>query len=165
MLWAMLYNQPVNTYYYLLDYLVSVAKKKPDDKSEIVVGGIITFIARKMGVGEENGINKIEGNIRLKLDTFTSMLIIRPYGPSQMYQYELRLPRANFMFILPNLLGLIRGWRKICFMMVVTHKYNMMMVVMRSKVHTSIMTRCTISKKPVSMTTIGGHGCKPKFQG
>jgi len=98
----MLYNQPVNTYYYLLDYLVFVAKKKPDDKSEIVVGGIITFIARKMGVGEENGINKIEGNIRLKLDTFTSMLIIRPYGPSLMYQYELRLPRANFMFILPN---------------------------------------------------------------
>jgi len=55
-----------------------------------------------MGVGEENGINKIEGNIRLNLDTLTFMLIIRPYGLSHHYQYELRLPRANFMFILPN---------------------------------------------------------------
>jgi len=36
----------VNTCYYLLDYLVSIANKKPDDKSDIVVGGIITFIAR-----------------------------------------------------------------------------------------------------------------------
>jgi len=49
------------------------------------------------------GINKIEGNIRLNLDTLTSMLIIRPYGPSHYYQYELRLPRANFLFILLNL--------------------------------------------------------------
>jgi len=43
MLWGMLNNQHVNTYYYLLDYLVFVAKKKPDEKSEIVVGGIIVF--------------------------------------------------------------------------------------------------------------------------
>jgi hypothetical protein len=102
MLWAMLYNRPVNTCYYLLDYLVSVSKKKPDEKSEIVVCGIITFIARNMGVDEKSGINRIEGNIRLNLDTLTSMLIVKPYGPPHMYQYEVRLPRANFLFILPN---------------------------------------------------------------
>ena len=50
MLWAMLYNHPVNICYYLLDYLVSIAKKKSDDKGDIVVAGIITFIARKFGV-------------------------------------------------------------------------------------------------------------------
>jgi len=44
----------MNTCYYLLDYLVSVAKKKPDEESEIVVGGIIAFIARKMG-----GVRKV----------------------------------------------------------------------------------------------------------
>jgi len=41
MLWVMLYNHPVNICYYLIDYLVSIARKKPDDKSDIVVGGII----------------------------------------------------------------------------------------------------------------------------
>jgi len=94
MLWAMLYNCLVNTCYYLLDYLVSVSRKKLDDKSEIVVGGIITFIARKMGVGEENGLNRIEGNNRLDIDTLIYKLIIRPYGLSHRYQYELRLNRA-----------------------------------------------------------------------
>jgi len=102
MLWAMLSKQPVNTCYYLLDYLVSVARKKLDEKSEIVVGGIITFIARKFGVGEERGLNKIEGNNRLDIDTLTSMFIIRLYGPPQNYKYELRLNRAQCMIILPN---------------------------------------------------------------
>jgi len=57
MLWAMLYNHPVNICYYLLDYLVSLSKKKPDNKCDIVVGGIITFIARQFGVGEDQGLN------------------------------------------------------------------------------------------------------------
>jgi len=59
MLWAMLYNRPVNTCYYLLDYLVSVAIKILDEKSEIVVGGIITFITKKFGVSENKGITRI----------------------------------------------------------------------------------------------------------
>ena len=56
MLWAMLNNRPVNTCYYLLDYLASGTKS--DGKGEIVVGGIITYIARKLGVGEDQGINQ-----------------------------------------------------------------------------------------------------------
>jgi hypothetical protein len=60
-----------------------------------VVGGIITCIARKMGVGEESGINKIEGNNRLNLDTLTYMMIVKSYGPTNMYQYELRLPKSQ----------------------------------------------------------------------
>jgi len=59
-----------------------------------VVGGIITFIARKMGVGEESGINRIEGNNRLNLDTLVAIFIVRPYGPPQNYQYELKLNRS-----------------------------------------------------------------------
>ena len=47
MLWAMLYKHHVNICYYLIDYLISIARKKSDDKSDIVVGGIITFIARE----------------------------------------------------------------------------------------------------------------------
>jgi hypothetical protein len=55
MSWDMFNNQPVNTCDYLLDYLVFVAKMKLDAKSEIVVRGIITFIARKFSVGEKKG--------------------------------------------------------------------------------------------------------------
>ena len=50
LLWAMLYNHSINICYYLHDYLVSIVKKKQDDQSDIMVGGIITFIARKFGV-------------------------------------------------------------------------------------------------------------------
>ncbi|AES87888.2 hypothetical protein MTR_4g036480 [Medicago truncatula] len=66
MLWAMLYNRPVNTCYYLLDYLVYVANKKLDDKSDIVVGGIITFIARK--IGSERPRRHSEGKATHDLD-------------------------------------------------------------------------------------------------
>ena len=63
----MLYNHPVNICYYVLDYLVSISKKKPDDKGDIVVGGIITFIARKFGVSMNQVIKRIEGNYYLDL--------------------------------------------------------------------------------------------------
>jgi len=76
MLWAMLYNYRVNICYYLLDYIVSLAKKKPNDKDDIVVSGIISFIARKFGVGEQCGVNMIEEKIYLNLDTLTSMFFI-----------------------------------------------------------------------------------------
>jgi hypothetical protein len=66
------------------------------------VGGIITFIARKMGVGEENGINRIEENNKIDLDTLTTMLFIRPYDQPQNYQYELRMTRSKCLIILPN---------------------------------------------------------------
>jgi hypothetical protein len=102
MLWAMLKEQPVNTCYYLLDHLIFVARKKPDDKGEIVVGGIITFIARMFGVDEERGLNKIEGNNRMDLDTLTTMFFIKPYGPPQNYTYELKVNRAQCLVILLN---------------------------------------------------------------
>jgi len=102
MLWEMLNNRLVNTCYYLLDYLVYVARKKADEKNELVVGGNITFIVRKMGVSEESGLNKIEGNNKLHIDTLVSMFIIRPYGPHQNYTYELRANRAQCLIILPN---------------------------------------------------------------
>jgi hypothetical protein len=54
MLWAMLYNHPVNICFYLLDYLSYVGNRS-DGKGEIVVGGITTYTARQFGVGEDEG--------------------------------------------------------------------------------------------------------------
>jgi len=86
----------------LLDYLVSIAKKKPDDKGDIVVGGIITFIARKFGVSVNQGIKRIEGNYYLDLYTLTTLPFLRTHGPTHNYQYEWRIIRANCLIILPN---------------------------------------------------------------
>jgi len=80
MLWAMLNERPVNTCYYLLNNLYVIAKKKSGDKGEIVVGGIITYIAGRFGVGIERGINRIEGDNRLDLETLILMFFVRPYG-------------------------------------------------------------------------------------
>jgi len=102
MLWAMLYDHPVNICYYLIDYLVSIAKKKSDGKCGIVVGGIITFIARKFGVGKESGVNMIEGSIYLNLDTLTSMFFIKPHGYTHNFQFEWKVNNANCLIILPN---------------------------------------------------------------
>jgi len=101
MSWAMLYNHPVNICYYLL--VVSIAKKKPDDKGDIMVGGIITFVARKFGVSLNQGIKRIEGNNYLDLDTLTPMSFLRTQDPTHNYQYEWRISRANCLIILPNL--------------------------------------------------------------
>jgi len=68
MLWVMLNKNPMNTCYYLFDHLASFARKKPDDKGEILVGGIISFIPWKFSVGEESGLNKIAGNNKLDID-------------------------------------------------------------------------------------------------
>ena len=102
MLWAMLYNHPVNICYYLLDYLVSIVKKKSDDKGDIMIGGIITFIARKFGVNVSEEINRIEENNYLNLDTVTSMFFLKPYGLSHKYQHEWNVNNANCLIILPN---------------------------------------------------------------
>jgi len=99
MLWAMLSNNPVNTCYYLLDYLASIGVKS-NNRAEIVVGGIITFIARKFGVGEDNEMNPIEGNNRLTIETLISMNFIKPHPPANI-TYELRL-NIPLLFILPN---------------------------------------------------------------
>jgi hypothetical protein len=99
MMWAMLNDHPVNTCYYLLDYLASVGTKS-DGKSEIVVGGIITFIAGKFGVGEDKGINPIKGNNGHNIDTLIAMNFIKPHPPDNM-TYELKL-NVPLLFILPN---------------------------------------------------------------
>jgi len=102
LLWEMLYNHHVNICYYLIDYLVSIAKKKLDDKDDIMVGGIITFIARKFAVSVSKGINRIGGNYYLDLDTLTTMSFLRTHGPSHKYQYEWKVNNANCLIILPN---------------------------------------------------------------
>jgi len=96
----MLDDRPLNTCCYLLDYLASVGAKS-DGRSEIVVGGIITFIFRKFGMGEDQGINRIEGNNRLNIDTINSMNFIKPHPPDNM-TYELKLNVPLCLIILPN---------------------------------------------------------------
>jgi hypothetical protein len=89
MLWTMLYNHHINICYYLLDYLVSIVKKKPNDKGDIMVGGIITFLARKFGVSVNQGIKRIEGNYYL--DLYTILSFLRTHDPTHNYQYEWRI--------------------------------------------------------------------------
>jgi len=100
MLWAMLNNRPMNTYYYLLDYLASLGTK-PDGKGEIVVGGIITYIARKFRMGEDKVFNQIEGNNRLNIETLIAMNFIKPHPPDNM-TYELQFNVPLCLIILPN---------------------------------------------------------------
>jgi hypothetical protein len=90
MLWAMLYNHSIPICYYLLVYLVSIVKKKPDDKDDIMVGGIITFIARKFGVSVNQGIKRIEENYYLDLYTLTTLSFLRTHDPTHNYQYKWR---------------------------------------------------------------------------
>jgi hypothetical protein len=97
MLWAMLNNNPVNTCFYMLDYLASIGTK-PNYIADIVVGGVITFIARKFGVSEDEGINPIEGNNRLNIETLISMKFIKHRPPLQ-YALKLNVP---ILFLLPN---------------------------------------------------------------
>jgi hypothetical protein len=97
MLWAMLYNHPVNTCFYLIDYLDFVGTR-PAGKGDIVVGGIITYIARCFGVGEDEGIKQIEGNNRLNRETLVAMNFIK-HRPPLHYQLKLNVP---IMFLLPN---------------------------------------------------------------
>ena len=82
LLWDMLYNHPVNICYYLIDYLVSIARKKSDDKGDMVVGGIMTFIARKFGVNMSKGINRIEGNYYLDLELMSLLTTSNTSGES-----------------------------------------------------------------------------------
>ena len=97
MLWAMLHNHPVNTCFYLIDYLDFVGTR-PAGRGDIVVGGIITYIARCFGVGEDEGIKPIEGNNRLNIETLIAMNFIK-HRPPLHYQLKLNVP---IMFLLPN---------------------------------------------------------------
>jgi len=98
----MLNEHPVNTCYYLLDHLSDVAKQKSDDKGDIVVGGTITYIAGKFGIGIKRGINRIEGNHRLDLETLILMFFVRHYGEPCQRTYELRVNMTQTFIILAN---------------------------------------------------------------
>jgi len=96
----MLNDRLVNICFYLLNYLASVSEKS-NVRSEIVVGGIITYIARKFGVAEDQGLNRIEGNNRLNIETLIAMNFIKPH-PSTKITFELQLHVPLCLIILPN---------------------------------------------------------------
>ena len=60
------------------------------------MGGIITYIAKKLGVGEDQGINNIEGNNRLNIKTLINFI---KHRPPMTYTLKLNVPT---LFILPN---------------------------------------------------------------
>jgi hypothetical protein len=96
MLWAMLYNHHINICYYLLDYLVSIVKKKPDDKGDIMVGGIITFLARKLVWGKcESRDQEDRGKLLARL-IYYHYFVLRTHEPTHNYQYEWRIIRAYY---------------------------------------------------------------------
>jgi len=49
-----------------------------------------------------HGINRIEGNYYLDLDTLTIMSFLRNHCPTHNFQYEWKINRANCVIILPN---------------------------------------------------------------
>ncbi|KEH39918.1 hypothetical protein MTR_1g015677 [Medicago truncatula] len=69
-----------------------------DSRGEIVVGGIITYLARQLGVGEDQGITKIEGSNRLNIETLIFMNFIKPRPPMS---YTLKL-NVSILIILSN---------------------------------------------------------------
>ena len=73
---------------------------KSNAKSEIVVGGIITFIARKFGIGENWGINRIEGNNKLNIETLIAMNFIKPQPGRISFELQLNVPMC--LIVLPN---------------------------------------------------------------
>jgi len=164
MLWAMLNARPVNTLFYLLDYLAYVGTRS-DGKGEIMVGGIITYIARKFGVREDQGLNRIEDNNRLNIDTLIAMNFIKPHPPANI-TFELQLHVPLCLIILPNPSRTNPRWKKIYCMLVMTHKYMKSTMLLRRRVQTCTMRRSNMTMMPVSTimkTMTGGHGCKPKF--
>ena len=67
-----------------------------------MVGGIITFNAKKFGVSMNQGVKRIEGNYYLDLYTLTNFPFLRTHGPTHNYQYVWRIIRTNCLIILPN---------------------------------------------------------------
>jgi len=53
----------------------------------------MTYIARKFGVREDQGLNRIEGNNRLNIETLIAMNFIKPHPPDNMsYELQLNVP-------------------------------------------------------------------------
>jgi len=86
----------------MLDHLFVVVKIDQKNKSEIVVGEIITFIAEKFGVTLNLGINKIEGNNRIDIDTLQLMFMIKAVGEKSAQTYQLTANKNQNLIVLPN---------------------------------------------------------------
>ena len=65
-----------------------------------MIGGIITFLARKFGVGENKGINRIEGNNKLNIETLIAMNFIKPQPDRIAFEFQLNVPLC--LIVLPN---------------------------------------------------------------
>jgi hypothetical protein len=74
LLWAMINKCPVNTGYYLLDHLAYVAAQP---KGKIVAGGLVSFIAWKLGARTATQEIGIDGNYAIDIDFCKNIHMVR----------------------------------------------------------------------------------------
>lgn len=74
-LWAMVNGYSVNTCYYLISHLASIAEH---GRGLTVVGGMVTYIAEKLGLdGKLDDLEEVEGNMHIDLELCSSMQMIK----------------------------------------------------------------------------------------
>ena len=73
LLWAMVNKCPVNTGYYLLEHLAYVAAQA---KGKIVVGGLISFIAWKLGARSATKEIGLDGNYTIDIDFYKQIHMV-----------------------------------------------------------------------------------------
>jgi hypothetical protein len=97
-LWVMVNKRAVNTGYYLLNHLASVAAAK--SKGKIVVGGVIRFISKKLGANARAAGDYLEGNYEIDLEFCKNIRMVREVDGSNT-NYQL-LIYGKDSILLPN---------------------------------------------------------------
>jgi hypothetical protein len=82
-LWAMVHKCAVNTGYYLLSHLASVAAA---NRGKIAVGGVISFIAVKMGSVISAEDVHMDGNYAIDIDFCKNIHMVRDLGDKKNFQ-------------------------------------------------------------------------------
>lgn len=92
-LWAMVNGHPVNTCYYLINHLASIAEH---GTGLTVVGGLISNIAGKFGLDDRTvGLKAVEGNMGIDLVLCANMQMIRPIKRGSETRYYLSISRER----------------------------------------------------------------------
>lgn len=97
-LWAMVNKQQVNTGYYLLSHMASVATQ---DSGKIVVGGPIEFMAKTLNIKLYRDEHPLHGCNGINIDTLIQMKMIKDVSGGKREQFQLRVANHD-SFLLPN---------------------------------------------------------------
>lgn len=89
----------MNTSYYLISHLASVAE---NDRGPNVVGGMVTFFAKKLGLDEKlDALDEVEGNHRIDLDLCVNMRMINAANVQSRRKFY-QLINMERSILLPN---------------------------------------------------------------